>query len=220
MIEKVIVVALVALVLPAEGVARDLVLSLQGGALFDYDGSYDVLSRDDQFGYVHYGVGLGIYENLRVHAEYEFGGESDPLFRDLDLDFKLHAALITAEYGYPLLPFLRPHVRVGVGAYWGDVDLFSGGIEYDAKAWGLGFHALAGFDLIWQIGDPKRADRDFWDRLSIALTNDYGWAHRPTLDFDSMTADAPGGRVVDVDLGEVALRGWTWRLGLTFGYEL
>ncbi len=209
--------ALVLFALPAATDAQTLSLTLNAGQQYNYDDSFDGISVDDRADYGNYALGVEVIPNLTISAEYEYDEEVDPLL-GMDMDFDVHAALISVQYAYPLTGWFSPHVRVGGGAYWGDIELAGTGVNYGASDFGFGFYALGGFDLTWHLGDPGDPKSNFFDHLTFALTNDYGWMHRPTLSFDNLqpvNGDGP-----EIDMGEVDLQGWTWRAGLSVRYTL
>ena len=92
---------------------------------------------------------------------------------------------------------------------------------------GIGLTLLGGFDLLWRIGDPEAADAGFFDHLILGISNSYGYQFGPTLHFDELepvvedddgeedTPPAP-----PVDMGELDLGGFTWRLGISVRYVI
>ena len=71
--------------------AQELILSTGGGSFLNHNDSYDVLSVDNTSGFGSHGLGVEVYDNLRIFAEYEVSGENDPLFNDYEMDFALHS---------------------------------------------------------------------------------------------------------------------------------
>lgn len=199
--------------------AGDLSLTIDLGQQYNYSDGYDALSVDDQAPYNSVGLAFEVYEHLHVGAEYEFGFERDPLF-GLDLEYGLQAAVLQVRYEYPVTSWFQPHVRVGAGAYFSDVELVADGVTYEASDVGFGFYALGGFDLLWRVGGTEPQEGEgFLGRLALGVSNDWGWAHRPDATFDELVpvgADS----AAPVDLGTVALQGWTWRFGVQLRYEL
>lgn len=198
--------------------AQELILSTGGGSFLNHNDSYDVLSVDNTSGFGSHGLGVEVYDNLRIFAEYEVSGENDPLFNDYEMDFALHTAVLAIEYAYPLIDYFHPHVRVGMGFYWGDIDLTTDRQTYDDTAFGLGFYALGGFDVLLPFGDPEAPGANFWDHLTVGLANDYGWAFQPTLSFDELLPEDDGADNPPINMGEVDLSGFMWRLALQVRY--
>jgi hypothetical protein len=199
--------------------AQEIGISLNPSGMINSHDSYDVISVDNAHGFGNYAITVEVFDGLRVAAEYEYGTENDTLFGSFDMDFAVHAALLAAEYRYPVFSWLHPHVRAAVGGYWGDIDLAVGDVTYDDTDFGIGFYALGGFDLVFLRADPDDPDPNFFDHLSLAVNNDYGYAFRPTLNFDGFHPEEREG-APEISLGEVDLSGFVWRVGLNVRYTL
>jgi hypothetical protein len=207
------------LVAAAPAGAQELGLTILTSGQKVNDNGYFLFSDDNQAVRADLGLSVEVYEHLAAFAEYESGSESGTLFSDLGTDLTVYAARVGLVYRYPLLPFLHPYALVGAGAYWGDIDLDAPSQTYDDTAFGLGAFALAGLELIWYFGGAElEPDATVWDHFGLGITNDYGYTFGPTLHFDAFVPD--GGGAAPVDLGEVSLSGFTWRVGLTIRYRL
>ena len=220
---------LAALVLLTSGtaLAEEFIFTLNGAAQFNTNDSFDIMSSDDQTTAANVALGYEIYPNLRLGLEYEASAEVDQLFSAWDMNFAQKAVLASIEYSYPLLKWFRPHVRIGAGAFWGDLDLEIDGVTYDDTDMGFQFYAVAGYDLIWYLGDPDGPKANFFDHLGLGITNDYGWVQRTALTFDEIVPvegessdDEPVAQNgPPQDMGSVDLYGWTWRLGVSIRYR-
>ena len=183
------------------------------------DDGYFLLSDDNQSVRANLSLGFEVFENLSVFAEYDTGTEHGALFEDLTMTFTVNAACVGLVYRYPLLEWLHPYALAGVGACWGDIDLEAPAQTYDATDFGMGGFVLGGIEAVWYIGGREpTADASFIQRLGLGVANDYGYSFGPSLDFDDLRPDSGGG--TPVDLGEVDLSGFTWRVGLTIRYLL
>lgn len=216
------------LLVSASAFAEEVIFTINGGSQFNTNDSYDIVSADDETTSANLAIGYEVIPNLRVALEYETSEEVDQLFDVWDMSFTQHAMLASVEYAYPLLKWLRPHVRVGAGVFWGDIDLDIDGVTYDDTDMGFQFYAVGGYDLIWYFGDPDGLKANFFDHLGLGVTNDYGWVQRTALTFDEIlpveeeasTDDEPVAQAGPAqNMGSVDLYGWTWRLGLTIRYR-
>lgn len=221
MTEKLIptVIALMTLV-STPAVAQEIVFTWNGANQFNEDDSFDVISANDETPAVQVGLAYELYQNIRVGLEYEHTGEDDELFDGIDVSWGTNALLVSAEYAYPLTRWFRPHVRVGLGPIWGNLEMRTEDQTYEDGAVGFGAYAVAGYDLVWELGDPDDPKARFKDHLALGLSNDYGWVHRTSMDLDELGPrnNDPGDPTLN--MGDIALSGWTWRLGFSLRYRL
>lgn len=225
-----VILAGLVLVISGTAVAEEFIFTLNGGAQFNTNDTYDIFSSDDQTTSANLAFGYEVIPNLRLALEYETSEEVDQLFESWDMSFAQHAMLASVEYSYPLLKWFRPHIRVGAGVFWGDIDLDIDGVAYDDTDVGFQLYAVGGYDLIWYLGDPDSPKANFFDHVGLGITNDYGWVQRTALTFDEILPVEGADPADDDDepvaqqgpaqnMGSVDLYGWTWRLGFTVRYR-
>ena len=211
-------VIVASLLLSASAWGDEITLTVTPSSQFNYSASYDTVNATDHAGALNLAVGYELIPNLHVGLEYETSEVRETLFSVFDTSFAQHAALAAIQYSYPLTDWFRPHVRAGVGAYWGDLDIHASGTEYDATEVGFQAYAVGGFHLLWYFGDPNAPKARFLDHLGLSLSNDYGWIQRTSLNFDELMAEEDGAQPT-VSLGELDMSGWTWRVGFGFRYR-
>jgi hypothetical protein len=92
---------------------------------------------------------------------------------------------------------------------------------YDDTAFGLSVSSLGGFELVYAFGDPDAQEKvDFWDHVSLGLTNDYGYLFGPGLEFSELAPEGAEEGDPAVSLGTASLGGFMWRVGLLLRYDL
>jgi hypothetical protein len=222
------IIAVLLLGLSTSATDPELRLNVHRKTTISLDRAYDVLSPRDQAAFGNYAIGYEVADHFALFAQYTFGTEKNRLFDTMALDFSTNAAQLGVEASYEVESWFRPHARLSLGAFWGDIDLQSDDVVYDQTAVGIAVTLMGGFDLLWKVGgDPNMPSAGFWDHVTLGLSNSYGYQFGPSLTFDELVVevdeddDEPAYAEGDpINLGETDLGGYTWRLGISFRYDL
>lgn len=180
------------------------------------------------------GVGLAVgYEldviepgALRVMGLWDVDGISTTRFDgDLGVDWGRNRLMVGADYGYDILPWLRPLARVTMGYSHQSLRLATDGVTYRAGDHGLSGILAGGVEVSMGRSDTGT---DAMSRLSLGLNLLAGYTWQTRANFDDMTSlEAPDEPDEDdpwirstYDAGSMRVSGFTWNFGVMLRYRL
>lgn len=134
-----------------------------------------------------------------------FSSDASATSSGVDATLQLRGADLLFRYDYELFGRLRPYARVAGGARHGRVELDTAGFTLEDTAWAASVEGAAGLEVSLPL-----------NRVRLAVYNDYGYAWWSSMSFD----EASSGSARPVDLGSLDVRGFAWRLGVSFAVIL
>lgn len=151
-----------------------------------------------------FGVEAALGNGIAVGATWAWGRDGEYIFGEVDTEFEVRGGDAFARYTFEPLALVRPYVQAEVGVRSVRVRIDADDASLADEAMGFAWGAFGGVELRY----PTR-------NLSFALYNEHGYQGTTTLAFDE--ARWSDSDAASVDLGDLALSGYTWRMGVRVG---
>jgi len=186
------------------------------------DPSFDVVSTNDHFVQAEFNYARRLLQfrqaelgEIWAEAAYMAGPTSSTLFGEsTKAEAFLQNVTLSVRYAYPVVAWLVPYLRVGLGVGIGTLELepLKGGDRVKDRAAGLAGHVLAGVELLW----PRRALLAGRSHLTTGLVIEAGYGFGSRLNFqlspdeDDELKQIP---LSGVNVGHLTTQGWQLRIG-------
>lgn len=200
----------------------ELILEVHATSVHPGSDSVDAISDDGMIEGVALGLGYDlsglVLPGLRGFVLFDAIGQSTERFNGAaQLDWERQVVMVAADYGYDLLGFLRPSVRVGAGYATQKLGVHTsgaGGSRFVDRTHDLAATGAVGLELFVPFGDDPEG-RLFFNRVTLGLGGHFGYMYQTAAEFDELEADGDSWQREALNFGALDMNGLYWNLGLT-----
>jgi hypothetical protein len=215
--------------------ARDWTVSVGATGQLAAEREFDPLGKNDDLALAHLEVGMELEEfipGFNIELAYDVGGSYDALFEGdspwLNTELQIHRIVVGASMRLELTTWFSAVAHLAGTLDFARLNLHDANNEY-LYDWALAKPGVVG-TLGVEFMVPRNLLRRWFEKpagpendgFTLGFRMEAGWSLRQAYEFNEMTAPAPDsgeqaknqiGRQ-PVNLGDVGLDGFTFRMGL------
>lgn len=197
--------ALLLSALPASAVEFGFDIASQG--LRSYTTSANGWAKNRTFGGINLRGEVGLNPNWRIGFGWHYAGTSGGL-HGYPTSISRHDLTVDGRYRYPVLDWLAPYARVGVGVSANDLTLKN----WETSNWTPQIQAGLGLEILLPASVWSKKDNPL---PAFGVFTELGWQMLFDQDLTLTTTDSPqpGVQPADLHLGNLSLNGLLLRFG-------